>query len=303
MKTLYAQLLFSTLFFLGISTSGLAQRDFSKVEIKTHKVTDNIYMLEGSGGNIGVCIGEDGVLIIDDQYAPLSEKIQAAISQLSKDKVGYVFNTHWHGDHTGGNENFGKQGALIIAHANVRKRLSTDQVMKAFSRTVPAAPKAAWPVFTFTEDMSLHLNGEDIIIHHVHNAHTDGDAIVYFATSNVMHLGDTFFNGRFPYIDLGSGGTVQGMIDSANKAIFLADDNTKIIPGHGAMASKNDLISYRNVILTVRDRIQQAIDEGKTIEEIKAAKLSAEYDEAYGSGFINPERFADIIFTDLSRNN
>ena len=279
----------------------LAQQDFTKVEIKAEQVTDNIYMLTGSGGNIGVCIGEDGVLMIDDQYAPLSEKITAAIKKLSNKEITYLVNTHWHGDHAGGNENFANNGATIVAHKNVRKRLSTKQLMKAFSREVPAAPKAAWPVITFSEDMNFHFNGEDILIHHVHNAHTDGDAIIYFGNSNVMHLGDTFFKGRFPFIDLGSGGSIGGMIKAADTAIFLADENTKIIPGHGALATREDLMAYRNVLMTMRDRVKAAIVENKSLEEIQTAGLAKDYAEEWGSGFINPERFINFIYTDLTR--
>lgn len=289
------------LFLLFTTVENFAQRDFSKVEIETQKLTDNIYMLLGSGGNIGVCVGEDGVLMIDDQYAPLSEKIKAAIQTLSKEEITYLINTHWHGDHSGGNENFAKAGATIVAHKNVRARLSNDQLMKAFSRTVPAAPEAAWPVITFSSDMTLHFNNEDIIIHHVHNAHTDGDAIIYFSTSNVMHLGDTYFKGRFPFIDLGSGGSINGIIEAADKAIFLADEETQIIPGHGALSNRAELMEYRNVLITIRDRVKTAMDTGKDIEAIKAAKLTADYDETWGSGFINGDRLVDFIFTSLSR--
>lgn len=285
---------------LGPAIIASGQGNFDQVEIQTHQLSESLYMLIGSGGNIGVCVGDDAVLIIDDQYAPLTEKIKAAIGKLSDKPVGYVFNTHWHGDHTGGNENFGKEGAVIIAHKNVRQRLSTDQLMKAFSREVPASPQAAWPVITFTEDLSLHLNEEDILIYHVHNAHTDGDAIVYFPKSNAMHLGDTFFKGRYPFIDLGSGGTVDGMISAANKALFLADGDTKIIPGHGDLATKDDLVTYRDMLMTMRDRVMKAVKSGMTIEEIKTANLSKEYDESWGAGFMNGERFIDIIYTDLS---
>jgi len=289
-----------TLFTLSLLTFALmayGQRDFSKVEIKTIEVSDNIYMLMGSGGNIGVCVGEDGVLMIDDQFAPLSDKILAAIKKLSDKELGYLVNTHFHGDHTGGNENFAKAGATIVAHQNVRKRLSTEQVRG--SRTTPPAPKAAWPVITFSDDMSLHVNGEDIMIHHVHNAHTDGDAILYFTTSNVMHLGDTFFNGRYPFIDISSGGSINGIIAAADKAIFLADDDTKIIPGHGELASRADLIEYRKVLITMRDRVKAAMDEGQTIDQILAAKLGADRDEEWGSGFINGDRFVDFIYSSI----
>ena len=277
-----------------------AQRDFSKVEISVEQVTENIYVLFGSGGNIGILAGDDGVIMIDDQYAPLSEKIQAAIQTISDHPVKYLLNTHWHGDHTGGNANFANKGATIIAHENVRGRLSTDQHMKAFNRTVEAAPKAAWPVLTFSDKMSLFANGEDIMAIHVHNAHTDGDALMYFPNSNVIHMGDTYFNGRFPFIDLGSGGSVDGIVNAVNKALFLIDDATKVIPGHGKLSNKKELTAYRDTIIKVSSKVKEAVAAGKTIEEIKAAGFTDGLEE-WGSGFINSERFLDIIYTDYSR--
>lgn len=195
-----------------------SQRDFSTVEIVVTNVADSIYMLEGSGGNIAVFTGEDGVLMVDNQFAGLSEKIKTTISDLSNHPVKYVLNTHWHGDHTGGNENFGNDGAIIVAQENVRARMSTDQFNKAFNRTIEASPKIAWPQITYSEDMQIHFNGESIMLIHVHDAHTDGDAFVYFPERNVLHMGDCFFNGRFPYIDLGSGGTVDGAIKAVQTA-------------------------------------------------------------------------------------
>ena len=293
-----SQLLISLLFISAFSLFG--QRDFSKVEIKIEKLSDNIYALFGSGGNIGICAGEDGIIMIDDQYAPLSDKIAAAIATISDHPVKYLLNTHWHGDHTGGNENFGKKGATIIAHENVRARLSTEQHLKAFSRTVPAAPTVAWPVITFSDELNLHVNGEDLLFIHVHNAHTDGDALVYFPKSNILHTGDTFFNGRFPYIDLGSGGSVDGMIEAANKVLFLIDEETKIIPGHGAISNKKEYMAYRDVLMTVRSKVKKAVDKGMSIEDIKAAGYLEGLEE-WGTGFISGDRFLDILYADFSR--
>ena len=292
--------LFFILLSFSLSFQLTAQRDFSKVEIKIEKLSDNIYVLFGSGGNIGICAGEDGVIMIDDQYAPLSEKIEATIAKISDHPVKYLLNTHWHGDHTGGNEHFGRKGATIIAHENVRTRLSKEQTIKAFSRTVPAAPELAWPVITFSEKMSLHANGEDLIAIHVHNAHTDGDSFIYFPKSNVLHMGDTFFNGRFPFIDLSSGGSVDGIIEAANRALFIIDEDTKIIPGHGPVSNKQELMIYRDVLLGVRTKVKKDVDKGMSIEEIKAAGFLAGLDE-WGSGFINGERFLDILYADFSR--
>lgn len=283
-----------------VAYSSFAQSRFDKVEIKATEVTSGIYMLVGSGGNIAVSTGEDGVLMVDSQFAPLSEKIKAAIHKISTNEVKFLLNTHWHGDHTGGNNNFGTDGAIIVAHENVRQRMSTDQINKAFNRTTKAALKAAWPVITFKEDTQLHFNGQDIALLHVHNAHTDGDAFVYFAQANVLHMGDTFFNGRFPYIDIGSGGSVQGLLDAIAKAKMIVNDETKIIPGHGALAAKADLDQYGAVVETVYNRVKNAVANGDSIETIKAAGYTSEY-EGWGSGFISADRFIDIIWTDLDR--
>ena len=295
------QALFTVVLLLTASIL-FAQRDFSKVEIKVEKLSDNMYALFGSGGNIGICAGEDGVIMIDDQYAPLSDKISAAIKTISDHPVKYLLNTHWHGDHTGGNENFANKGATIIAHENVRNRLNKEQTMKAFDRTVPAAPEAAWPVITFSDDLSLFANNEDIMAIHVHNAHTDGDALVFFPKSNILHMGDTYFNGRFPFIDLSSGGTVDGIIEAANKALFLVDEDTKIIPGHGAISNKTELMAYRDAIVNIRSKVKKGIDKGETLEEItaKASEYLAGYED-WGAGFINGDRFLNIIYSDFSR--
>lgn len=277
-----------------------AQRDFSKIEIIPEKVTENIYMLKGSGGNIGVCIGEKGVLMIDSQFAPLSDKIKAAIKKLSDQPIHYLVNTHWHGDHTGGNKNFNSDQVLLVAHDKVYERMNKDNLLKAFTQKVPAAPGKALPEITFSDKMTLQFGGEAVMVFHVDNAHTDGDAMVYFANSNVLHMGDTYFNGRYPYIDLSSGGSVDGLLNAVNTAIMIVDEDTKIIPGHGELSNKKELLKYREVVLTVRDRVKTAIKDGKSLEAIKAAKLNADYDEKWGTGFINGDRIVDIIYTNLT---
>ncbi len=282
------------------TTSSLNAQD-KPVEITVEQLSGSVHMLTGKGGNIGVSVGEDGVFMIDGQFADMSEKILRAVKAISGKDLKYLINTHWHGDHTGGNENFSKEGAVIVAHENVHKRMSTDQLMKAFGRTVKASPESARPVITFTEDLTMYLNGEKILIFHVHNAHTDGDAMVYFTESNVLHMGDCYFNGRYPFIDIGSGGSIDGIIKAANHALFLINDETKIIPGHGKQSNKKELTAYRDVLMVIRDRVKKAIEEGKTLEEIKAAKLSEEYDEDWGGGFINSDKLVDFIYTDFSR--
>ncbi|MBT8221182.1 MAG: MBL fold metallo-hydrolase [Saprospiraceae bacterium] len=293
--------LFISIIFLGFVYTLIGQDRFSKVQITIVEITPQLFMLQGSGGNIGIFTGEDATIMIDDQYAPLFWKLKTAIRRIADHKVRYVINTHWHGDHTGGNASFAKDGAIIFAHENVRKRLSTDQFNKAFNRTTKATPKDAWPVVTFTSDMKLHINGEDIGIIHIEHAHTDGDAFVYFSNANVIHMGDTFFNKRFPYIDLGSGGSVAGLIKAVEKALMIVDEETKIIPGHGELASKSDLKMYHEVVNTVYNEVKEAFESGKSIEEIKAMGITQKH-KGWGSGFISDERFIDIIWTDLDRN-
>jgi glyoxylase-like metal-dependent hydrolase (beta-lactamase superfamily II) len=239
------------------------------------------------------------VFVIDDQFAPLTEKIVAAIRGFSDRPIRFVVNTHWHFDHVGGNENLGKMGALIVAHDNVRERMSVEQVMEALGQTVPASPGEALPVVTFSEAVTFHLNGDELNVFHIPHAHTDGDAIIHFRTANVMHMGDTFFNGLYPFIDLGSGGNVRGMIAAADAALAAADANTKIIPGHGPLASRADLERYRSVLVTARDRVAAAIASGRTLDQVKAARLMAEYDEAWGGAFINPEQFLEFVYQSL----
>ncbi len=290
-----------TFFLVAFHSSSRAQRDFSKVEVTTVRVSEGVYMLMGAGGNLGVSVGNDGVFLVDDQFAPLTEKIKAAIAAISDGPIRFVLNTHWHGDHTGGNENMGEAGALIVAHENVRKRMSVEQFIEAFGRKVPPSPVGALPVVTFTDAVTFHLNGDELHAFHVPPAHTDGDAIVHFRKANVLHMGDLYFNSLFPFIDLSSGGSVDGMIEAADRALALADENTKIIPGHGELSDRQGLERFRDMLITVRDRIKKAISEGKSLEQVKASKPTAEFDEVWGKGFLNPDRFVEILYSDLSR--
>jgi len=282
------------IFITAAITDVISQRDFSDVTITTEQVTDNIYMLQGSGGNIAILTGEDGTIMVDDQFAPLSDKIMAAIKDISDQSVHYLLNTHWHGDHTGGNEKFANAGATIIAHDNVRKRLSTDNV-RPFGRTTPAAPKAAWPQLTFNDEMHIHYNNENIHLIHNHNAHTDGDAFVYFSDSNVLHMGDCFFKDRFPFIDTELGGSPDGYIKAVSKAVLITDTDTKIIPGHGSLATKEDLINFYSMLITMRDRVKKAISDGQSLEEALEANLTEGY-ESWGTGFINDEKIIKVLF-------
>ncbi|MFL6196366.1 MAG: MBL fold metallo-hydrolase [Thermoanaerobaculia bacterium] len=275
----------------------LAQQDFSKVEIKVVPVSGNIYMLQGAGGNIGVSAGGDGILIVDDQYAPLAEKIRAALKGINPGKLRFILNTHWHGDHTGGNATFSSEGE-IIAQENVRKRLSTDQTV--FGDKVPASPPAALPVITFEDAVSVHFNGEEIKAIHFPHGHTDGDSIIFFTKSNVVHMGDDFFTGRFPFVDLGSGGSVQGMTANVAKVIAQVPADAKIIPGHGALSTVEDLKAYHRMLVETTAVVQKGIKAKKTLEQLKAAGLPDEWKE-WGSGFIKTDLWIETVYNSLTQ--
>jgi cyclase len=284
-----------------VAPAALAQQDLSQVEIQTQKLADTVYMMTGAGGNLGLSIGEDAVFLIDDQFAPLTPKIQAAIAKVTDKPVKFVLNTHWHFDHTGGNENLGNGGALVIAHENVRKRLSAEGFIEFLGMKTKPEPKVALPVVTFTRDLTFHINGDEVLAHHVARAHTDGDAIVQFRKSNVIHMGDAFFNKIYPFIDTSSGGTVGGVIAAADLVLRLADDDTKIIPGHGPLGNKADLQAYRDMLAAVSTRIRQLIRQGKTLDEVVAAKPTAKFDEVWGKGFLPPEKFVAMLYGNLKR--
>ena len=279
-----------------------AQQDFSKVEIKTTKLGENTYMMEGAGGNLGLSVGDDAVFLIDDQFAPLSEKIGAAIARLTSKPVKFILNTHWHYDHTGGNENFGKSGSVIVAHENVRKRMSTEQLIEFMRTTVPASPGVALPMVTFAASVNFHLNGEDIRAIHVPRAHTDGDAIVHFVKSDVVHMGDTYFNGFYPFIDTSSGGTIDGVVAACDRALEIVGDRTKVIPGHGPLSNKAELKAYRDMLATVSARIRKMVADGRKLEEITASDATADFDEKWGKGFIPAAKFREMIAMNIIRN-
>lgn len=287
---------------LGLLAMANAQaQEAPAVQFTMTQVADSVYMLKGRGGNIGLSVGADGVFMIDDQYAPLTEGIRAEIAKISDQPVRFLINTHWHGDHTGGNESLGGTGTVIVAHENVRKRMSSDQVLALFGSEVPASTDGSLPIITFDSSVTFHLNGEDIRAMHVAHAHTDGDSIIHFPASNVVHAGDVTFIGQYPFIDVGTGGSINGLISAVDAILALCDDNTKIIPGHGPLSTPADLRSYRTMLATMRDRIAAMIADGKSLEQVQAAKPSAEYDEALGKGFINPDNFVKEIYMDMAR--
>jgi glyoxylase-like metal-dependent hydrolase (beta-lactamase superfamily II) len=267
-----------------------AQRDFSKVEIKVVPVAKSIYMLEGSGGNIGVSVGADGVLIVDDQFAPLADKIEAALKDLDSGKLKFVLNTHHHGDHTGGNAVFGAKDAIIIAQSNVRNRLSKDAKTQ----------KEALPVITFDQSASVHFNGEEIKLIHYGPGHTDGDSLIYFTGANVVHMGDQFVNGGFPFIDFSSGGNVDGFIKTVGIVLEKIPADAKIIPGHGKLGTVEELKSYHEMLIETSSHVKTQIADGKTLPEIKTNGLPEKY-KNFGGGFINTDRWIEAIYRDAPK--
>lgn len=269
-----------------------AQRDFSKVEIKTTHVAGGVYMLEGSGGNIGVSVGEDGILIIDDQFAPLADKIREALRKLGGDKPKFIVNTHWHGDHVGGNEEFGRDGT-IIAHDNVRKRLATKQEL--FGETIEPLPKAGLPVITFNQTLTVHFNDEEIRLVHMPRGHTDGDSIVFFTKSNVVHLGDHMFAGAFPFVDLEHGGDVEGMTKNVARIIDLAPPGAKFIPGHGPLSTLDDVKKFHRMMVETTKLVREKAAAGKSLEQIQSEGVPAEW-QGWGDGFIKTDRWLETVY-------
>ena len=272
------------------------QQDMSNVEITTIELESDLFMLMGRGGNIGLSVGDDGAFLIDDQFAPLTEKILAAITAVTDQPVRWVLNTHWHGDHTGGNENLGEAGAMIVAHENVYRRMNPAEFADLVGRS-DQAPRAALPVVTFDEGVRFHWNGRHIEVTHVGVAHTDGDAIVHFPRANVFHMGDTFFRGRYPFIDVDSGGGVDGVIAAANFVLERSSEGTRIIPGHGELASPEHLREYRDMLETVRLRVAGLVANGRTEDQVVAAGPTGDLDAVWGE---NPERFVRAVYRSLA---
>jgi len=268
--------------------------DFEKAQVRTEKVAEGVWVLISVGGNIGVSAGPDGVFLVDDQYAPLTPKVKAAVAAVSDRPLRFILNTHWHPDHTGGNKDLGEAGALIVAHDNVRRRMSTEQFIEAFGMKVPPSPEKALPVVTFDNAVTLHINGDEIHAFHVPPAHTDGDAVVHFRRADVIHMGDLYFNGMYPFIDVASGGSFAGMIVAADRALALAGEKTRVIPGHGPVGGRAELRAYRDMLVTVRDRLKPLVQAGKTPAEVAAAKPTADLDAKWGQGFLKPEQFLGI---------
>ena len=284
---------------ISICLSAVAQNNFDTVRIRPVKVTDQIYMLKGSGGNIGVLIGKEGTLMIDDQFGPLSNKINGAIKTLDPGEIRFLINTHLHGDHSGGNENFKRMGVTIVAHDMARDRMSKEKLNPTTKEVTPPRDKDALPVITFADKINFHLNDEDIELIHVDPAHTDGDVAVHFKKANVYHMGDMFVTYGYPYIDYTSGGSINGFISSLDKLLGMMDDNTKIIPGHGELCTKADMKKFRDKLADIRDQVAAALKKGKKVEEITGLGIADKYDAEWGKGFIKGKDFVLTIAESL----
>ena len=290
----------------GCAFAATQDQDFSKVQIKVAKVAGSVYMLEGAGGNIGACVGEDGIVIVDDQYAPLADKIQAALKGITDKPVRFVINTHYHEDHTGGNGYFQKQ-ATIIAHDNVRKRLESGGAAGnggSVHFEAKPQPKEVLPIITFDHDVTVHLNGEDIRAIYFPAGHTDGDAMIFFSKSNVVHMGDDFVTYGFPFIDVDSGGSIDGMIAGVEKVIAQVPPDVKIIPGHGPLSTVDDVRKYLDMLKGTRDVVAKALQQGQTLDQMKQAKPLEPW-KKYSGDFISQDAFIETLYNSLTgqKNN
>ena len=273
----------------------LAQPGEPSTEVRIERVAPGVAILFGRGGNVGLSHGEDGNVLIDDQYAPMSTPIAAAVASIDPDPVRFVVNTHWHGDHVGGNEYFARAGSVVVAHDNVRRRMTMEQVVRG--EAVPPSPAGALPIVTFSDDLSFHLNGDEIRVHHVEHAHTDGDALVYWTGANVLHMGDIYFEGMLPFIDLDSGGSIDGVLAAIDHGLTIANERTVIVPGHGPIANRAGLAAYRERLAAMRARVAEAISAGQSLDQIKALRLA----DAHGrdSDFISPDFFVETLYRSL----
>jgi glyoxylase-like metal-dependent hydrolase (beta-lactamase superfamily II) len=285
---------------LVVASQASAQNpDLSQVPVKVVPVTAGVYMLTGAGGNIGLSVGSDDAFVVDDQYAPMTAKIRAAIATVTQKPVRFVLNTHWHGDHTGGNEAMSGAGAMIVAHDNVRRRMGTQQFIAALNDTVPPSPAKALPVVTFSETITFYVNGDSVRAVHLRDGHTDGDAIIVFQKANVIHMGDLFFNGMYPFIDASTGGSAAGTVAAVDSVLLISNAQTQFIPGHGPLGTRADLVSYRDMLKAMTDRVSKLIAQGMTVQQVVAARPSADYDAKWGGGFLKPDQFVGTLYASI----
>jgi len=294
MKTFFSLV---SILFSGITA--IAQGNFDSVQIVPVKVADNLYFLKGEGGNVGVFIGKEGTLMIDDQFAPLSNKINGAIKTLSPQDIRFLINTHVHGDHSGGNENFKNMGVTIVAHNMVRDRMSKQRTNPSDNSIIQPRHEDAWPAITFADKLNVYLNQEEIELIHVSPGHTDGDVVIHFKKANVYHMGDIFVTYGYPYIDYGSGGSITGFISSLDFFLNMMDDNSKIIPGHGELCTKADVKKFRDRIVEIRDEIAAALKKGKKPAELTGLPIASKYDAEWGQGFTKGKDFVLMAAEDL----
>ena len=273
--------------------------DFPNVTVETHQLTDHIYSLLGSGSNVTASVGPDGILLVDSEFAPMTPKLKAALAKISPAPVRYLVDTHWHGDHTGGNADFTKDGTVVIAQANVLTRLQNPQFLPFLNLKTPAQPPEMWPKITYESEMTLRFNGEDVRLFHLGPAHTDGDTVVFFPKSNVLCLGDVYINGLYPIIDRGSAGTINGYFPTIDKALSFCDAKTQVVPGHGPVSDRARLIFYRDMLLTLHDRIAKMRSEGKSLAEIEKANPSKEFDADWASDRVGPDGVTQMIYETL----
>ena len=289
----------AALILIAFSGVSVAQND-PEPTVRTEQIVPGVYVLYGSGGNIGVSAGADGVFLIDDQYAVMTPKITEALAKISPGPPRFVLNTHWHGDHTGGNENLAAKGTVVVAHNQVRTRMSSEQFSELFQSKTEASPAGALPVVTFNDSLTLHVNGDDLHAMHAPQGHTDGDVFIHFEKANVIHTGDLMFAGLYPFIDLDSGGSVNGLIAAVDRMLALADDKTRVIPGHGDVTDRAGLAAYREMLAVTSGRVRDLVKAGKSVDEALAAKPNADYDAKLGWSFITAERYLRILYRDAA---
>jgi cyclase len=283
------------IFIAGIALAQQRPPQF-EMKIKTSKLTENIYVLEGAGGNVAMFVWDEGVLLVDDKLAAASPDIKAAVAAITPKPIRFVLNSHWHRDHSGGNEALASDGSVIVAHENVRRRMSVDSFIAVFDRKVPASPRKALPIITFTRDVTFHLGGEEISVVHVAPAHTDGDSFVMFRKANVLHMGDCYLNGSFPVIDYSNGGVFTGIIGAADTALGMVDVRSRIIPGHGPVAHRQDLRVWREMLATIHERVKKAVASGKSLEQIKAQRPTKQWDALFPRSFVTSDHVVEEAY-------